>query len=238
MAHQAGSSPGMVLCDGPAHAESATRSPCVTYHVCAQDPAVLKQHHQAVINTLLLALSGLLGSANGDTRFLCLKMFIDILFHFINDRDFYQVVVPRVRRRTECTSPVRGRGGACGGRWTSCCEGTCGAVGGALNARRDVEGMWRGRGGGVPAMWRWCVAKRRGREGEVERGLLRRARAPRPHQGDQQSSNTGVPSQDAPPPKQPTKPSRKAQLQAQDPSSYILFHVCLSVPQACGRATP
>mmetsp|Transcript_73167 Transcript_73167/g.128920 ORF Transcript_73167/g.128920 Transcript_73167/m.128920 type:complete len:1302 (-) Transcript_73167:67-3972(-) len=55
----------------------------------SQDGAVVQRHYQALINNLLPALSQLLGSANGDTRFLCLKMFIDILCHYLNDTDFY-----------------------------------------------------------------------------------------------------------------------------------------------------
>eukprot|EP00668_Euglena_longa_P012359 GGOE01014804.1.p1 GENE.GGOE01014804.1~~GGOE01014804.1.p1 ORF type:complete len:1299 (-),score=455.54 GGOE01014804.1:132-4028(-) len=56
----------------------------------SQDQSVLQVYYQAVVNGLLRALVGLLESSNGDTRFLCLKMFIDILMQFVSDADFYQ----------------------------------------------------------------------------------------------------------------------------------------------------
>eukprot|EP00997_Jenningsia_sp_PLL12_P005767 NODE_22_length_3473_cov_62.360981_g20_i0.p1 GENE.NODE_22_length_3473_cov_62.360981_g20_i0~~NODE_22_length_3473_cov_62.360981_g20_i0.p1 ORF type:complete len:445 (+),score=111.84 NODE_22_length_3473_cov_62.360981_g20_i0:1324-2658(+) len=56
----------------------------------AQDEAILRRHWSVVVTCLLRSLAGMLSSPNGDTRFLCLKLLIDILSQIMSDRELYQ----------------------------------------------------------------------------------------------------------------------------------------------------
>jgi serine/threonine-protein kinase ULK4 len=57
----------------------------------SQNPALLVPQHEHVIQHLLPSLISLLKSESGDTRFLCLKIFIDVLTEFMSQPGLYSV---------------------------------------------------------------------------------------------------------------------------------------------------
>ncbi|KAL9648682.1 hypothetical protein ABK040_016309 [Willaertia magna] len=48
-------------------------------------------YHKVVVNSLLPSLLDMLGNMNGNVRFLCLKIFTDILVQFLNERNIYNI---------------------------------------------------------------------------------------------------------------------------------------------------
>eukprot|EP01062_Namystynia_karyoxenos_P002395 TRINITY_DN10851_c0_g1_i1.p1 TRINITY_DN10851_c0_g1~~TRINITY_DN10851_c0_g1_i1.p1 ORF type:complete len:1341 (+),score=523.18 TRINITY_DN10851_c0_g1_i1:181-4203(+) len=68
---------------------SAVQQCLLMAEALAQEGGALRKHHQAVTRQLLPVLARLLASENGDTRFMSLKIFIDVLTHFFADPDIY-----------------------------------------------------------------------------------------------------------------------------------------------------
>ena len=58
--------------------------------------------HKVVVNSLLPSLVDMLNNSNGDVRFLCLKIFTDILVQFLNDKNVYSIEDPN----HECTKQI------------------------------------------------------------------------------------------------------------------------------------
>ncbi len=57
----------------------------------SQNPAILVPETSSTLQHLLPTILNLLQSSNGDTRFLCLKIFIDVLSEFLSHPNLYSV---------------------------------------------------------------------------------------------------------------------------------------------------
>eukprot|EP01065_Artemidia_motanka_P001563 TRINITY_DN10716_c0_g2_i1.p1 TRINITY_DN10716_c0_g2~~TRINITY_DN10716_c0_g2_i1.p1 ORF type:complete len:1313 (+),score=400.41 TRINITY_DN10716_c0_g2_i1:120-4058(+) len=73
----------------PQGGDSATQQCLLMAEALAQDSAAVSRHHRAITKHLLPVLAALLSADNGDTRFLSLKIFIDVLAQYFANTDVY-----------------------------------------------------------------------------------------------------------------------------------------------------